>query len=105
MSEGKPASIERICRYLDEAEPFFDTPDKPLRIFTLDGASYYLHVDVNEQHGRYHFMWEWWISGPDGEYIDGGFQPAETRDELAQLAGLIRAAAEDIIARRRAAGD
>lgn len=104
MKDGEVASISKICHYLDLAEPFEDSPKKPLQIFMLNGVPYFLHVDVNEQDDKYGMMWEWWISNPDEHYVDGGFEPANSADEVVQLAGVISGACKTIISERQQPG-
>lgn len=97
MSNTKLVSIDKIYRYLDEAEPYEDMPVNPLTVFSLNGVPYKLHVDVNNQGGKYGFMWEWWLSNPGNKFIDGGFEPANSEGEVTQLAALIHSACSEVL--------
>lgn len=104
MKNGEIASISKICHYLDLAEPFEDSPKNPLQVFALNGVPYFLHVDVNEQDDKYGMMWEWWLSNPDEHYVDGGFMPANSADEVVELAGVISAASKKVVEEKRGSG-
>jgi hypothetical protein len=104
MRDGELLSIDKIYHYLDLAEPYENSPGSPLNVFTLNGIPYYLHVDVNDQSDPYGLMLEWWLSSPEEKFIDGGFEPANSDDEVAQLAGLIHGALNKVLLERRATG-
>ncbi len=76
-----------IFDYLQKVEPYGDSP-APLLLFTANGEKYRLHVDVNNQEDKYGLMWEWWLE-KTGDYVDGGFVPANDETELRALAALI----------------
>ena len=76
-----------ILEYLQKVDPYGDGPS-PLLLFTASGEEYHLHVDVNNQEDKYGLMWEWWLEKA-GDYVDGGFIPANDDTELRALAALI----------------
>lgn len=78
------AQIYTFLKSLDR----FDDAKQTLLVFKVGGDEYHLHVDVNEEHDKYRYMYEWWVENSAG-YVDGGFEPANSDDELHTLARVI----------------
>lgn len=97
MNRNDLVSIETIFEFLNRCEPLEPNVD-PLEVFSLHGKPVHLHTDVNLNR-EYGLMWEWWLASEDDDWLTGGFEPAKSDAEVAQLAGIIHAACERIIER------